>query len=188
MVKSNPAFDRLRATTAAILEEWGYRRPESRERIWPGVPGDAVAPEILAVRQELTRELLRRLTLQDLESARWTAPPTVHGLAYEQVMWRHGLDNPWIPGGVGDGWAELVDRQFVDLRTLGWDGRLIQIKEKYGTLCVYLAGSTMEMEDRILAAEEESATICEICGATGRLLEERPWMKTRCDRHAAAGA
>ncbi|HVA91936.1 MAG TPA: hypothetical protein VNL71_19080 [Chloroflexota bacterium] len=188
MVKSNPAFDRLRATTAAILEEWGYRRPESRERIWPGVPGDAVAPEILAVRQELTRELLRRLTLQDLESARWTAPPTVHGLAYEQVMWRHGLDNPWIPGGVGDGWAELVDRLFVDLRSLGWDGRLSQIKEKYGTLRVYLARSTTEMEDRILAAEEESATICEICGATGRLLEERAWIAARCDRHAAAGA
>jgi hypothetical protein len=64
--------------------------------------------------------------------------------------------------------------------------RIIQIKEKFGRLTVYLAtAGTAEMEAAIHAAFEESATVCEVCAAPGLLEERGPlgWWATRCRTH-----
>lgn len=40
----------------------------------------------------------------------------------------------------------------------------------------------------IAAAEVESASVCEVCGAPGELLVAGGWYQTRCDRHRRAAA
>jgi hypothetical protein len=64
--------------------------------------------------------------------------------------------------------------------------RIVQLKEKFGSLTVYLATKgTPEMEAAIHDAREESATICDVCSAPGQLAERGPlgWWSTRCPDH-----
>lgn len=88
--------------------------------------------------------------------------------------------------------------------------RFAQIKEKFGTLRVYLdvgsrnrgihavdflnAGLSLrgKPEDRyaplhaaVAAAEKRSASVCERCGRPGTLRRHRPWLQTLCDRCSA---
>lgn len=62
--------------------------------------------------------------------------------------------------------------------------RFLQIKEKFGTLRVYLDHA----DDRIMAlmdmAERLSEVTCEQCGEPGEL-RTGGWLKTLCDEHAA---
>lgn len=65
---------------------------------------------------------------------------------------------------------------------LGWDRRVLQIKEKFGTLRFYVADRRPAYLDRIEAAVEHSAEICEMCGKAGTLRETNSdWYSTRCD-------
>jgi hypothetical protein len=85
-------------------------------------------------------------------------------------------------GSVGPGWIPLLDRLAADLVALGWDRRLLQVKEKYGGLRFYIADSSSEMEARISQAEQESEQICESCGAPGGARRDTSgWIRTRCD-------
>lgn len=55
------------------------------------------------------------------------------------------------------------------------------VKEKYGTLRVYLHHSTDEMEELLNEAEDRSATVCESCGSAGAYINaEGYWKSTRC--------
>lgn len=88
----------------------------------------------------------------------------------------------------GDGWYELIKNLSLKLErvieSLPADQRehyrASQVKEKFGSLRVYLTASTEEMEDCILEAEEESARTCEDCGAPGEL-RSGGWLRTLCD-------
>lgn len=81
---------------------------------------------------------------------------------------------------VGKGWHPLVTALINDLFDMGWDGRLDQIKEKFGGLRFYIGEMTDGMWDRIKEAEDLSVKTCEYCGAPGKLRVGR-WIKCRCD-------
>ena len=85
---------------------------------------------------------------------------------------------------ISSGWVPLVNTLIDDLFKLGWNGRLIQIKEKFGGLRFYIGGGTEEIHRRIGKAENESFTICEKCGQPGSLRTDRSWMRSLCDEHA----
>ena len=84
---------------------------------------------------------------------------------------------------VGAGWHKLVVKLVEDLWLLGWDGKVNQVKEKFGGLRFYIdyQGSAMHpsIRDRITRAEIESMVTCEACGRLGK---ERGggWIKTLC--------
>jgi hypothetical protein len=62
--------------------------------------------------------------------------------------------------------------------------RIVQIKEKFGRLTVYLASEPpVEMSALLEAAAEESIVTCEVCGAPGQLAERTAWWATRCPAH-----
>lgn len=84
---------------------------------------------------------------------------------------------------VGPGWHPFLEDLLDDLFALGWDGRVAQVKEKFGTLRFYVGGTTDEQYAAIRAAEKKSAVICEECGAPGKL-RSGSWLKTYCDEHA----
>ena len=72
--------------------------------------------------------------------------------------------------------TKLID----DLFEVGWDGMILQIKEKFGGLRFYIGCGTQEMFDLIEDAEDKSITICEECGRPGTL-RNGGWLVTRCD-------
>lgn len=84
---------------------------------------------------------------------------------------------------VGPGWRGILERLFRDLETLGFEGEVTQVKEKYGTLRVYVSGVTEAnyeaVWDRINAAEKESESVCEDCGAPGKR-RSGGWLRTLC--------
>ena len=54
-----------------------------------------------------------------------------------------------------------------------------QIKEKYGTLRVYLYGADKHIDGLVTMAEACSETTCEVCGNSGSLYGTG-WYYTRC--------
>lgn len=83
---------------------------------------------------------------------------------------------------VGSGWGNIISRLVMDLYALGWDGRVGQVKEKWGGLRFYVDEETDAMIDRITEAEEESFETCEQCGTKEDVTTVgRPvWRKTLC--------
>ena len=80
---------------------------------------------------------------------------------------------------VGPGWMGLVTRCWDACQGDGTE--ILDIKEKWGGLRFYTGGTSEATEDIIEAAEEESYTICEMCGEPGKP-REGGWIKTLCDR------
>lgn len=91
-----------------------------------------------------------------------------------------------------DGWRDLLERACsrieaaLDRRTTF---RVVQIKEKFGTLRLYWEGrlsekATMKVEEATALARARSACTCELCGAEGLLYNRGGWFATRCTEHA----
>lgn len=89
---------------------------------------------------------------------------------------------------VGKGWHALVSRMFDELIATGWDKRVSQIKEKFGTLRVYISDNQAGFQDIIDKYETLSATICEHCGEPGKTVSINYWMKTSCPEHTSVKA
>ena len=88
---------------------------------------------------------------------------------------------------VGPGWDDLVREGFAHIEGYG---RIVQVKEKFGTLCLYaapFAETSPERREQMWAAlyaiESRSALICETCGAPGKITGEY-WFRTACPEHA----
>ena len=60
-----------------------------------------------------------------------------------------------------------------------------QVKQKFGTLRLYMYDRTTEMRELIANAEEESLHTCEVCGRPGDLIQEPGrWITVSCSDHA----
>lgn len=81
------------------------------------------------------------------------------------------------------GWTDLLIGLCNQLEhVVGPEFKVLQVKEKFGSLRFYAAGANEEARKLIDAAEDMSSNICEECGAAGRLRGGR-WYKTLCDEH-----
>jgi hypothetical protein len=69
-------------------------------------------------------------------------------------------------------------------RESGFQFEILQVKEKFGGLRIYVNNADEAIRQRIEAAEQESFHTCEVCGQPGRLRED-DWIKTLCDEHDA---
>ncbi len=97
---------------------------------------------------------------------------------------------------VGEGWADILETALRRIATAMANEperavfRIIQIKEKFGTIRIYYevrslsAAATKSIKEAIELAEARSACTCEICGEKGRLYDGAGWHTTRCRRHA----
>lgn len=78
----------------------------------------------------------------------------------------------WI--GCGAGWYPILARLEQRLRQIDPDYRVLQIKEKFGTLRFYWAGRNLDAGESVVAdAVAESAQTCEVCGRPGHLRTRR---------------
>jgi len=92
---------------------------------------------------------------------------------------------------IGEGWMSLVIELLDKIQHLvdnnpEYSGlQVIQVKEKYGELCVYLNYYYKEIEDIIEEYEEKSCYICEVCGEKGEIRNINNWYTALCDKHYA---
>ncbi|OKO79822.1 hypothetical protein [Bradyrhizobium sp. AS23.2] len=94
----------------------------------------------------------------------------------------------------GIGWLSILDRLCTQIQYAleEEDGnviKIVQIKEKHGTLRVYWEGpvsapARAKVEKIIELACACSACTCEICGDEGRLYRRGDWLATACALHA----
>jgi hypothetical protein len=91
-----------------------------------------------------------------------------------------------------EGWRDLLERACARIEAALAEGgafRVVQIKEKFGTLRFYWEGDTSDavkakVEEAIALTTARSACTCEICGAEGRLHNRGGWLATACAEHA----
>jgi hypothetical protein len=82
---------------------------------------------------------------------------------------------------VGEGWFDIIKDLITDLIELGWDRKVLQVKEKFGGLRFYIPLETDEMSERILEAEDKSYHTCEVTGKEGKIRLDLGWYRTLCD-------
>lgn len=88
----------------------------------------------------------------------------------------------------GDGWFSILDDLGKQLQALieaepeekRRRYRVVQVKEKFGGLRVYLDRYVEAMSDAIDAAERASTTTCERCGDPGSICTVG-WVQTLCN-------
>jgi len=88
---------------------------------------------------------------------------------------------------VPEGWHNIVNTLIDDLFALGWDGRVEQVKEKFGALRFYIDTGCDAIHNRIAKAEGESAHTCEVCGKPGKAHSPHGWVRTLCEEHTGLG-
>ena len=81
----------------------------------------------------------------------------------------------------GAGWGRLIEPLMQRCAAEGVT--ILQIKEKFGGLRFYVGKSSASLREMIDQAENASYSICEDCGAPGRL-RGGSWLRTLCDVHA----
>jgi hypothetical protein len=119
-------------------------------------------------------------------------------VARHPVLFNQDINGRVIAPGhpsVGDGWRDLVETAVGRIAAAvaaapGGSVKIGQIKEKFGTLRVYLDRrralsdqTNAAIDEAIELAEARSACTCETCGAEGRLFKSGGWLVTACDAH-----
>jgi hypothetical protein len=102
-------------------------------------------------------------------------------LKYPENVWYGGsLKRKTALGSVGKGWSKIINNLY-DAKPK--HTRVVQVKEKYGTLRFYTECSTDWYEDLINFYEYKSGDICEQCGEKGTVRSDLGWILTLCDKH-----
>lgn len=87
-----------------------------------------------------------------------------------------------------DGWFPLLAKMCHELEqlrlTTNPEVRFEQIKEKFGSLRVYLESGNKDAYNIVSKYEKLSAITCEISGETGKLYIRNGWLKTLCEEEA----
>jgi len=78
------------------------------------------------------------------------------------------------------GWKRILEGCFTELSKI--PGVTVNtVKEKFGTLRIYIDGGDETAWDIISRYEQMSETVCELCGMPGRL-EGKFWLMVRCEK------
>jgi hypothetical protein len=97
-----------------------------------------------------------------------------------------------------EGWRQLIDNALASAERILSEYpcalfRILQVKEKFGTLRIYFReeGLPAEVSDRLRdimqATNDESSSVCEMCGASARLGVRRGRVSVRCPPCAPDG-
>jgi hypothetical protein len=92
-----------------------------------------------------------------------------------------------------DGWFDILWRLCEDSEPLVAEFEatgecqfeILQVKEKFGGLRIYVNDANDAIRQCIEVAQQESFHTCEVCGQPG-IRREGNWIKTLCDEHAIA--
>lgn len=89
---------------------------------------------------------------------------------------------------VPEGWWNLLTEGFTKMFDLGWDGEIIQIKEKFGSLRIYTPPNLpSEISLIISSMEHRTGSICCKCGKPSTHVS-MGWIMNYCSEHAPEGS
>ena len=80
----------------------------------------------------------------------------------------------------GNGWYNLIDELMSKILELDKGCIVVQVKQKFGGLRVYIEPTNDKPYDLIIEYEAKSYLICEECGKYGELRNDRSYVKTLC--------
>lgn len=81
----------------------------------------------------------------------------------------------------GSGWYDIIDELLDKLKKIDPDIVILQIKEKFGILRVYVRTSKIpEVDKAINMAQNRSESTCERCGKHGITRQVGDWTRTLC--------
>lgn len=107
-------------------------------------------------------------------------------MTFPELLSKHGVAPPPCHSDCPSGWIPILDEALGALVELGWDRQLAQVKEKFGSLRIYLAGTFdrhVAYEQIVYSAERRSAYTCDVCGNNGAARYKNNWWITRCEAH-----
>jgi hypothetical protein len=79
------------------------------------------------------------------------------------------------------GWYPIIEELFDKLSEIVDDGfEVLQVKEKWGTLNIYVNYGSDEIFELIRLAEKKSEITCEDCGKPGTMGSYHGWYSVRC--------
>lgn len=102
---------------------------------------------------------------------------------YPTYVIYEGYDLQLALDSVGSGWAPLIKEVFSFIEENKIHSKVIQVKEKWGGLRIYTDVMHMELDRKIIEAEQRSLSICEVCGSPGNV-RGGSWYRTLCDEHS----
>jgi hypothetical protein len=88
---------------------------------------------------------------------------------------------------VSEYWLPILEKGFAKIseevkKNNLTDYKIIQVKEKFGTLRIYDYNGTQEIHNIIEDMEKECMTICEKCGSPEGKFRHNGWMRITCDK------
>lgn len=101
----------------------------------------------------------------------------------DKLCVKHGYKAPAGGFDIPEGWLKLVDKLMGDLRAAGWEGQIMQVKDKFGGLRFYVDSADEEHYVLINTAEAASFHACEDCGEPAKCLRVGNWYRTLCNAH-----
>ena len=78
-----------------------------------------------------------------------------------------------------DGWYDLTHKMLTELQEADPECHLLQAKEKWGGLRVYISGNE-DAYNIVDKYEKLSYSVCEACGSTDDVKSEGAWVQTLC--------
>ena len=87
---------------------------------------------------------------------------------------------------VPNSWRSIVENLINDLFECGWNGEIMQIKEKFGGLRFYISEGSESIFELIDNAENYTEEICIICGEPATTIGGGGWYTHRCETHKDA--
>lgn len=91
-----------------------------------------------------------------------------------------------------DGWYDLIHQLAAAITAhaaeVGLKPLAMQVKQELGTLRFSVDKADAHIYALCAAAEQQSSTICEYCGAPGQLRYHRRQLLACCDQHAPPGS
>jgi hypothetical protein len=84
------------------------------------------------------------------------------------------------------GWLDIINYacRHISSRVVKMnytDFKIIQIKEKFGSLRMYTASSDDYINGIVAMATSMSICVCEVCGNKGSTRTDKPWVRTLCN-------
>lgn len=100
----------------------------------------------------------------------------VNGYRIQELTIDEFVNHPDVP----EGWRHIVRKLVLDLFDHGWDGRVSQIKEKFGALRFYANLNEVQRKD-LEAAMSLSEVTCRVTGLPGKMRYDLDWIMPLCD-------
>ena len=98
---------------------------------------------------------------------------------------RNYKENRRVP--IEKGWYKILEKLVRRIKEIDEkhdkQSKILQIKEKFGGLRVYLEAWNLDTIQAVREAEDESYKVCEKCGEEGHRFNDG-WILTLCEEHA----